>query len=603
MSPATNPSLRRKLLRFWNSYVNGGFEPEGPSIAIHRIRFFNIFALVTVIALLLFGVVNIFSATPSGLRNGLIELLLAVSGIVILGYARWSKNTERAQNLTLVEMMLAMTFLTYTGGMERTGIYWWFCLPAGAFYLKGRRRAWGWVLATLVILGLTLLLAARGKIDLPYSFVVIRQFIAAYLVVCLLTSAYETSRDNYERLAEGRILEIDAAKNDAEHANQAKSEFLSRMSHELRTPLNSILGFSQLLESDTAEPLTPGQRESVQLILSSGHSLLSLIDEVLDLARIEAGRLTLTLQPVALIPLVEEAVASIRPLAERRRLIITDEISPGRPRQVIADPSRLKQVLLNLLSNAIKYNRDNGLIRLEALDGPGASVAISVSDTGIGIPEREQSMVFKPFQRLPSSQGKAEGTGIGLAISRELITRMKGTIRFTSAPGVGTCFTIEIPATGEADESQPVLPGTAGAAEASHPGGVVLYIEDDLGNLALVRQILMRRSGVRLLHAILGETGIEIARAQVPDLILLDIRLPDMSGVDVLARIRSLEETRQIPIVVVTASAMPHEKAQVQEAGVAGYLTKPIDVPLFLETVDAILAAQNRPGIEAGHGE
>ena len=602
MSPATNPSLRRMLLRLWYSYVNGGFVAEGPGVAIRRVRFFNIFALVLVIALIIFGVFNLFSTASAGLRNGLVELLLAGIGIAILAYAQWSKNTEQAQNLVLVEMIFALTFLLYTGGIERTGIYWGFCLPAGLFYLKGR-RAWWWVLGTLMIFALTILLAARGIVDLPYSFVVIRQFIAAYLVVCLLTSTYETSRDNYERLAEGRILEIDAAKNDAEHANQAKSEFLSRMSHELRTPLNSILGFSQLLESDTAEPLTPGQRESVQLILSSGHSLLSLIDEVLDLARIEAGRLTLSLQPVALIPIVEEAVASIRPLAERRRLIITDEISSGRPRQVIADPSRLKQVLLNLLSNAIKYNRDNGLIRLEALDGPGASVAISVSDTGIGIPEREQSIVFKPFQRLPSSQGKAEGTGIGLAISRELVTRMKGTIRFTSAPGVGTCFTIEIPTAGEANESQPVLPGTAGAAEASHPGGVVLYIEDDLANLALVRQILMRRSGVRLLHATLGETGIKIARAQVPDLILLDIRLPDMSGVDVLARIRSLKETRRIPIVVVSASAMPQEKAQVQEAGVAGYLTKPIDVPLFLETVDAILAAQNRPGIEARHGE
>ena len=590
MSLASNPSLRRRLLQLWHSYVNGGLVAEGPDVAIRRVRFLNIFALVIVIALIIFGALNLFSATTAGFRNGLFELLFAGIGITLLAYARWSKNTERAQNLILVEMILALTFLLYTGGIERTGIYWWFCLPAGAFYLKGRRRAWWWVLGTLVIFALTLLLVVRGVVDLPYSMVIFRQFIAAYLVVCLLTSAYETIRDDYERLAESRILEILAAKNDAEHANQAKSEFLSRMSHELRTPMNSILGFSQLLESDTNEPLTLGQRESIQQILRSSRNLLFLINEVLDLARIEAGKLALSLQPVALNPLVEEAVASIRPLAKRRRLGITIEMSSGRPWHVIADPNRLKQVLINLLSNAIKYNRDGGQIRLEVRAGAGSSVAISVSDTGIGIPEQEKPLVFMPFQRLPSSQGKAEGTGIGLAISRDLITLMEGTIRFTSTFNEGSCFTIEIPGAGEAEKSQPMPAGAMATAEASHSGGVVLYIEDDLANLALVRQIMMRRPGIHLLHAALGETGIEIARSQVPDLILLDIRLPDMSGVDVLAKIRSIKETAQIPILVVTASAMPQEKAQVQEAGVAGYLTKPIDIPLFLKTVDAILA-------------
>jgi signal transduction histidine kinase/CheY-like chemotaxis protein len=599
VSRDSGKSLRRKLLLLWNDYVNGGSSAEGLGITMRRVRFFNIFALVLVIALIIFGAYNLFSSSLSSLRNGRIELLLAGVGIAFLVYARWSKNFERAQDLTLVETILAMTFLTCTGGIERTGIFWWFCLPAGLFYLKGR-RAWWWVLGTLGIFGFTILLAASGMVVLPYSFVVIRQFIAAYLVICLLTSAYETIRDEYERLAESRTLEIVSAKNDAEKANKAKSEFLSHMSHELRTPLNSILGFSQLLESDTVEPLTPGQREGVQQILRSGRSLLSLINEVLDLARIEAGRLAISVQPVALIPLVEETVASIRPLAERRRLMLTDGISSGRPLWVAADPGRLKQVLLNLLSNAIKYNRDGGLIRLEAHEVPGSTVAISVSDTGIGIPEHEWPLVFMPFQRLPSSRSKAEGTGIGLAITRELVSMMKGTIRFTSASGAGSCFTVEIPAAGDADEPPPAHLYDTGVAEPSYHGGSVLYIEDDTANLALVRQILMRRPGVRLLHAALGETGIEMARLQSPDLILLDIRLPDMSGVDVLARLRSHPATRQVPIVVVTASAMPHEKAQIQEAGVAGYLTKPIDVPLFLETVDAILAGRTMAGKKAG---
>ncbi|MCU0613026.1 MAG: ATP-binding protein, partial [Candidatus Eisenbacteria bacterium] len=456
---------------------------------------------------------------------------------------------------------------------------------------------------------------------IPYSVVTLRQFVAAYLVVSLLVAAYEVIRNDYERLAECTAREItsanqrlsvevnerrraqeamQAATEEAKRANLAKSAFLSRMSHEFRTPMNSILGFSQLMESDTREPLPEAHRRSVQEILNSGRHLLELINEVLDLARIEAGRVTLSIETVALAPLVRETIATVKPLAEARRITINVRHQDGEL-FVRADPTRLRQVLLNLLSNAIKYNRDAGQIRVETRRAESCVAEIHVTDTGYGIPEEKQTLVFAPFERLAQTDSGTEGSGIGLAISRQLVSLMQGSITFTSTPGLGTCFAVTLPVSprpsGANDATSVPAPLESGQATAAVPPGTgtVLYVEDDLTNLALVRQILMRRPLLRLLHAADGAAGIAMARAHAPDLVLLDIRLPDMSGVEVLRAIRSDPTTLRLPVVVVTASAMPHEMKALENADIARCLTKPLDVMEFLETVDMVLSA---PGPE-----
>ncbi|MBN1423212.1 response regulator [Candidatus Fermentibacteria bacterium] len=589
---------------------------------MRRVRFLNVFALVTIIALLTFGGYNIISSSSSARPGvGLVEIVCALLGALVLLYLRVSKNVDRAQTVTMLLTFFVMAFLLYTGGMEKTGIFWWFCFPAGAFYLKGRRGGWWWVGASLAVFLGFMLLETWGLAATPYSVVYLRQFAAAYLVVSLLMAAYETIRDDYEMLVERTTAETAAAntrlsqevlerrraeeamyeaKQDADRANRAKSEFLSRMSHELRTPLNSILGFSQLLATDTDEPLTPNQRHGVEEILASGRHLLGLISELLDLARIEAGRIKLIIEPVTIGSLVRETVVSVRPLADGRTITMHVDLQDERTLAVHADTSRLRQVMLNLLSNAIKYNRDGGLVRVEARRSGNGAIQLSVTDTGYGIPPEKHALVFTPFERFRADDGGMGGTGIGLAITKHLVTLMGGTISFTSTESLGTCFIITLP---EAPPSSalPAPPSKELANGTAAAGGTILYIEDDLANVALVRQILHRRPSLKLLHAGQGRLGLEMARAHLPDLLLLDIRLPDISGVEVLRRLQSDDLTSAIPVVVVTASAMPHEMEELEHARIVQCLTKPLDVPKFLKTIDALLTSSPSPAPDNAH--
>jgi len=582
-----------------------------------RVRFLSRYLLVTVSGMILFGFVNLVEGRVA---NGAVELGFGLFGTVLLLALRLAPDrVELIQFLTLADAIAIMVFLLLRGGVAGTGILWWFCLPSGFFFLAGGRRGWVWVGATLGALVSMVALDWLGWVSLFYSRIYLRQFVAVYLAVCLTIYLYEIIREQQEALVERqaeRVRETNerlvqeaaerermhealaAAKADAERANLAKSEFLSRMSHELRTPMNAILGFSQLMESDDREPLGPAQRESVGQILAAGRHLLGLINEVLDLARIEAGRLPIAVAPVALAPLVAECLALARPLAETRDITLRDSAA-GRPDLwVAADPHRLRQVLLNLLSNAVKYNRAGGLVIVEAAPGGAGAVTLAVTDTGEGIPAEQQAHVFEPFQRLGADRTSVEGTGIGLTIARRLMEAMGGTIGLTSAPGLGTSFTLtlpraEKPAQEERGAPEPAAESPAGGA------GAILYVEDDLANLTLVRHVLARRPGVRLLHTAHGEEGIAMAASLRPRLVLLDLHLPDIRGEEVLKRLREDPQTRGIPVVIVSASAMPHDCDRLLAAGAERYLTKPFDVPLFLETVDAYL---HRPGENGGEG-
>jgi PAS domain S-box-containing protein len=380
--------------------------------------------------------------------------------------------------------------------------------------------------------------------------------------------------------------DLHAAREEAELANRAKSEFLARMSHELRTPLNAILGFAQLLEIDD---LGAERGESVQQILRAGRHLLQLIDEILDVARIEQGTLSLSIEPVHLREIVREALDLIQPLAASANIRIRTEASQF-DGHALADRQRLKQALMNLLSNAIKYNREGGDVTVSCGAAPGGRVRIEVADTGPGIPAEMMDRLFLPFERLGAERTPVEGTGIGLSISKRLIELMGGEIGAESQIGRGSTFWVELePA--EAPEER-VEQAAERAPEVLGSGGerTVLYVEDNLSNLRLVERILARHPTARLITAMQGGLALELAREHRPDLILLDVHLPDIDGDEVLRRLREDPETRDIPVVAVSAEATPRKIERFLAAGARAYLTKPLDVKQFLEVVDEALA-------------
>lgn len=395
-------------------------------------------------------------------------------------------------------------------------------------------------------------------------------------------TARRQAEEERRRAEEARRV-AEEAQRVAEQANQAKSEFLSRMSHELRTPLNAILGFAQLLEMDN---LSPEQRESVADILKAGRHLLDLINEVLDIARIEAGRLALSPEPVPLREVAEEALALITPLCTEHGVRVEAEAVTASRRHVIADRQRLKQVLLNLLANAVKYNRAGGLVTLSVEPAPPARLRLKVTDTGPGIPADRMARLFVPFERLGAEQTAIEGTGLGLALSRRLVEAMGGTLGVESTVGRGSTFWVELP---EAEE--PALePSAVGAAR---PEGArrarIVYIEDNLSNLKLLQRVLAHRPEVELLPAIQGRLGLDLIREHRPDLVLLDLHLPDMPGDEVLRRLQAQPETREIPVVVISADATPHQIERLRAMGAQDYLTKPLDVRRLLELLDRVL--------------
>lgn len=426
-----------------------------------------------------------------------------------------------------------------------------------------------------------------GSLDMEVSLTVgsrkIRVTADRQQIVELLFSTFEEMSKNYDQLAQANH-ELKEARIEAERANQAKSEFLSRMSHELRTPLNAMNGFAQLLETSD---LAPRDLENVRMIATAGHYLLDLINELLDIGRIEADELGLVLEPVRVADVHEETVRLIRPLAAERGISVDEAESPDL--HVLADRHRLKQVLLNLLSNAVKYNHEGGTVRFcwAAVDD---DVCIEVKDTGAGIAEESLERLFVPFDRIDAEGTGVEGTGLGLTVSKRLVEVMAGRLTVESEVGVGSTFSVELP--------RAHIDGAKGSDDASLEAAsskpldrdtTILYIEDDLLSFRLVERVLQQRLNVTPLHAARGQDGLDLARLHPPKIILLDNNLPDMSGHDVLGILKADPATQDTPVIMMSADASPHVMEALREAGATDYLKKPIDVHHLVRVVETHL--------------
>jgi PAS domain S-box-containing protein len=407
---------------------------------------------------------------------------------------------------------------------------------------------------------------------------------------------YGIARDVTEQRAARVALEeartaADNARQAAEAANRAKSEFLSRMSHELRTPLNAVLGFGQMLQLDA---LDQRQGEYVEQILRGGRHLLELIDEVLDISKIEIGAVAISVEPVSVSDIAAESVRLLEPLAKARQITLRSAIADDPDWHVMADQQRLRQVLVNYLSNAIKYTPPGSTATISAEPVTDGWLRVAVSDDGPGIAPRLIARLFQPFERIGAEQAGIEGTGLGLAHSKALVERMGGQVGVESTVGVGSRFWLKLrtvePAAG--------LPGASehvSVADSTATVGSLLYIEDNPSNLRLVERALELRPGITFLSAMLGRVGLDLAREHRPDLIVLDLNLPDIGGDRVLAELRADSATAAIPVVILSADATRRQRERLLALGARAYLTKPLDVRSFLASVDDFFGPASDP--------
>ena len=393
-----------------------------------------------------------------------------------------------------------------------------------------------------------------------------------------------------EKLLVRRTMELITARDEAVTATQAKNTFLSSTSHELRTPLNAVLGFAQLLQ---LSDLNQEDQDGVEHILAAGHHLLALINELIDIARIESGEFSVSVEPVAVQPVVEETCQLMAPLAADRSITISQPCPPP-GLAVKADRQRLRQILVNLLSNAVKYNRAAGTVTITCQAAGPDQVSLTIADTGPGIPPADLARIFDPFERLGADQTAIEGTGIGLPLARAFAEAMRGDLTAASVPGEGSVFTITLPRAPDldqapADDEWVPVPRTApddSAGESIH----VLYIEDNPANIEVVTRFLKTRPGIRLQSVTSGQAGLESATREIPDLILLDLHLPGLHGDEVLRRLRDKPATAAIPVAILSAEASPATIRRMRTRGVIAYLTKPLNLTELGELLDSVAA-------------
>ena len=404
-----------------------------------------------------------------------------------------------------------------------------------------------------------------------------------------------TERKQFEAVLKGederRAGELREARLAAEAASAAKSEFLSSMSHELRTPLNAILGFAQLLARDTREPLSSRHRQRVDHILKGGEHLLRLINDILDLSRIEAGGISISTEPVSVADVLGEVERTLLPLAARQNVQVEMAPLPQGVPMVSADRTRFVQILTNLGANAVKYNRASGTVRFEVSVPAADQVRISVQDTGIGIPFDKQPFIFQPFQRAGQETGPIEGTGIGLVITKRLASLMQGDVEFESEPDVGSRFWVTLPAHATGGLTGVSLDAELGGEDVLVREGrrLVLYVEDNPANVLFMEDLLSHFESIELVVASNAEAGVEIAERRRPAVVIMDINLPGMSGLDALRALKANQKTQAIPVIALTAAASERDRQAGERAGFYRYLTKPVQVDELLAALEALI--------------
>ncbi len=392
---------------------------------------------------------------------------------------------------------------------------------------------------------------------------------------------------NDRKTAEDLLIK---AKEDAEQANEAKSQFLSRMTHELRTPLNAVLGFAQLLEFDEDNPLSQLQKDSVEHIMKGGWHLLDLVNDLLDLNSIESGKVELQPESVDLLAHIQECIDVIQPLAQKRNITISSLVNECNCQYITADPVRLKQILLNLLSNAVKYNKCGGSISLSCEKNAGGNVRVNVVDTGSGIPNKELPSLFEPFSGLYLKTYAIQGSGVGLTIAKHLVELMGGRIGVSSEPGKGSTFWFELQESAAPERANPdTITNRQAPAMLGEDDYQILYIEDSPSHIRLVEGIVKKMQGIRLSSANTPQLGLELAQGHLPDLIVLDISLPGMDGFQVLEALVTNPAVSEIPVMAVSANAMSKDIEKGLRAGFRRYLTKPINVMEFQKAIYELL--------------
>jgi len=407
-----------------------------------------------------------------------------------------------------------------------------------------------------------------------------------------------TERKRFEQALQETNVEMESAKSAAEKANLAKSDFLSGMSHELRSPLNAILGFAQLMDTATPPP-SDVQKESITQILQAGWHLLKLINEILDLSVVESGKVSLSLEPVVLSEVLSECQTMMEAQAQQRGILMTFP-QFEQPSFVWADQTRLKQIVINLLSNAIKYNQSSGQVTVHYTVMSADRIRISFKDTGAGLTPEKMAQLFQPFNRLGQEAGSVAGTGIGLVVTKQLVELMGGVLGVDSTVGEGSVFWVELCSTPAPEFKVIALEHAApklAMRPVDAPQKIVLYIEDNPANMMLVERLIDRRTDIKLLKAVDGALGIALARSSLPDVILMDINLPGISGIDALKALREDVATAHIPVVALSANAMSRDIEVGRQLGFFRYLTKPIVVEEFMTTLDLALEwAQKNAG-------
>ncbi len=544
------------------------------------------------------GILIAFYVSPLAWAGQSSQLHIHVWAAIVLGGAIsifpfwltrvWPGATMNRYVISVAQMLMSVLLIALTGGRIETHFHVFGSLVILSFY-----RDWRVLIPATIVVGLDHFL--RG-IYLPYSVYGVLTasplrslehaswviFEDIFLVISCLRSVHEM------RAIAQRTAALREAKIEADRANHAKSEFLSRMSHELRTPLNAIIGFGQLIERQNPT-------ESVQAkaghIIGGGRHLLNLINEVLDISRLETGNLPLSLEPVCVAEALEEALSLMRPLAAERNIELFPPDPMDRSHYCMADRQRVKQVLLNVLANAVKYTPRDGKVTVSVSSNITDTIRIFITDSGPGLAPEKLTRLFTAFDRLGAEHTAVEGTGLGLALCQRLMHAMQGSIGVNSVVDRGSTFWIEL-ARVESPLERMVSAKRFESSTASDARKLkIIYVEDNLSNLTLVEQILADQPHIELISAMQGLLGIELARKHSPDLILLDLNLPDLDGWDVLSRLQRDGVTREIPVVIISADATAGQIKRLMTAGARAYITKPIDVYEFLKVIDQISAS------------